>query len=130
MDSSCAKKLSIPTFAENPNPEYLFFPGCEPFNPKSNWDLNISCTQMLTDRGIDFAILGDDQWCCGDKACRLGFDTISTLLAQRNILAWNEMNIKKIITTCPRCYYNFDDKYRRYGGNFEVILFSKGSWEL
>lgn len=129
MDSSCARKLSIPTFAEKPDAEYLFFPGCDPYNAISS-ELNLSCIQMLRDRNISFAILGEDQWCCGEKAGNLGHDSLSILLAKRNIIAWNELNIKKIITTCPRCYYNFDDKYRRYGGNFEVTLLTKGSWEL
>lgn len=125
MGLNCMKMMGIPTFAERPDAEYLFFPGCNPFADRSKGEWNMVCMQLLRDRKIDFAVLGKEQWCCGDKACQLGYGELSGLISQRNITAWQELKIKKIVTSCPRCFYNFQHKYRRYGGNFEVILLSR-----
>ena len=38
-----------------------------------------------------------------------------------NVEMWNELGVKKIITTCPHCFNSFKNEYPQFGGNYTVI---------
>ncbi|WP_434510244.1 heterodisulfide reductase-related iron-sulfur binding cluster [Desulfitobacterium sp. AusDCA] len=121
MGYSHSKELWIPTFADKPNAEYLYFPGCKPsFSKEARESMN-TFVKFLLDTNVDFAVIGEDQWCCGDHAYKLGYEDISNLIAKRNIAFWKELKVKKIITSCPQCFDTLQNKYRQLGGNFEII---------
>lgn len=128
MGYSSSKELWIPTFADKPNAEYLYFPGCKPSFSKEAGESMNTFVKVLLDTNIDFAITGEDQWCCGDRACRMGYEDISYLIARRNIALWKELKVKKIITSCPKCFDTLQNKYRELGGDFEVIPLSAFSY--
>lgn len=128
MGYSCTGELWIPTLADRPNAEYLYFPGCKPFYNKAARESMETLVKLLLRTEVNFAIMGEDQWCCGNHACRLGYEDLSYMIAKRNIAYWNELKIKKIITSCPQCFVTLKNKYHHYGGDFEVIPHSAFSY--
>lgn len=118
---SLTKELNIPTFAEGPDSEYLFFLGCAPFYDEAAQKATIAFTKILKKARIDFAILGEEEVCCGETVRRLGNEYLFQTIASRNISNWNANGIKKIITTCPHCFNTLQNEYSQLGGNYEVI---------
>ncbi len=100
--------------------EYLYWAGCVASLDDRNRKVAKAFTKILTQAGISFGILGQDEACCGDPARRCGNEELYLGIAQGNVELLNEIGIKKIITTCPHCYHTLKNEYPQLGGNFEV----------
>lgn len=70
---------------------------------------------------MSFAILGNDEKCCGDSARRMGNEFVYFMLASENIATLDACGVKKIIVQCPHCYQALARDYPQLGGNYEVI---------
>lgn len=116
-----AKELEIPTIAERPTAEYIYFVGCTPSSDPTAQKTAAVFANILKIAGVDFAVLGEEEECCGETARRLGNEFIFQEQAKRNISRWNRYRIKKIITTCPHCFNTLHNEYPQLGGNYEVI---------
>jgi len=115
------KELGIPTLAQNPQAEYLLFIGCQgTFEPSARRAV-IAFAGILQHAGINFAILGDEEWCCGETARRIGHELLFQKTARKNIAQWNALGIQKIITACPHCFNTIKNEYPQFGGNYQVI---------
>ena len=116
-----AKEQGIPTLAENPAAEYLYFVGCAPFSDQRAQKTAVSFAKILQIAQVDFAILGEEEWCCGETTRRLGNEFLFQTTVRRNIAAWQNLGIKKILTTCPHCFNTLQNEYSQFGGAYEVI---------
>ncbi len=116
-----AVEMGVPTFAENPDAEYLFYLGCAGAYDDRSIKVAKAVIQLLQEAGVSFAILGEEEGCCGDQARRLGNEYLFQMQAQGNIEVFKAYNIKKIITTCPHGYQSFKNEYPQFGGNYEVF---------
>ncbi|EKD52039.1 MAG: hypothetical protein ACD_62C00127G0014 [uncultured bacterium] len=116
-----AADLNIPTLADNPHVEYLYFVGCAGSFDEQNKKVSRAFVKLLQKAGVSFGILGVEEKCNGDSARRLGNEYLAQMLMQENIANLNKYNVKKIITTCPHCYNTIKNEYSQFGGNFEVI---------
>jgi Fe-S oxidoreductase/nitrate reductase gamma subunit len=115
-----AKDLGIPTLAENPEVEYLFYVGCSGSFDDRGKKVSIAFAKILKAAGVSFGILGTEEGCCGDSLKRGGNEYSFQALAQANIETMKGYNVKKIICTCPHGYNALKTDYPRLGGEFEV----------
>ncbi|MCD6310356.1 MAG: (Fe-S)-binding protein, partial [Candidatus Eremiobacteraeota bacterium] len=115
-----AKDLDVKTISEKPDAEYLYWVGCAGAFDDRNKKVAKAMVNILNKAGIDFAILGTDEACCGDPARRTGNEYLYQILAQANVELLNSLGIKKIITTCPHCYNTLKNEYSEFGGNYDV----------
>ena len=113
--------VGVKTFAEDPGAEYLYWPGCSGAFDARNQKVSSALVKLLNAAGVRFAILGNEEKCCGDSARKLGNEYLFFSLASENIEAMNGYGVKKIITQCPHCYNLLKNEYPQFGGNFEVI---------
>jgi len=118
---SWAKGLGIPTFAENPNVEYLYFAGCAANFDDRNKKVALSLSKILKDAGVSFGILGMEEKCTGDSARRLGNEYLAQSLMKENIATFDKYKIKKVITSCPHCFNSIKNEFPQFGGNYEVV---------
>ena len=116
-----AKELFVPTIQENPPAEYLYFAGCAATFDAAAQKTAAAFVRLLQAANVNFAILGNSEWCCGDTARRMGNEILFEKTVYANIDTWNKLGIKKIITTCPHCFNTLKNKYPQYGGEFEVL---------
>ncbi|MEI7672152.1 MAG: (Fe-S)-binding protein, partial [Deltaproteobacteria bacterium] len=116
-----AKELGIPTLAEDPNVEYLFYVGCSGSFDDRGKKVSTAFAKILKAAGVSFGILGTEEGCCGDSAMRGGNEYLYQTLAQANIEVMKGYNVKKIITTCPHGYNALKKDYPHFGGEFEVL---------
>ena len=115
-----AQGLEIPTIAEKPDAEYLYFVGCAASYDRRNQRVARALATILKSAGVSFAILGAAETCNGDPARRLGNEYLYQLQAQQNIETMNALRTRKVITSCPHCFNTIANEYPQLGGNYEV----------
>ena len=117
--------MNIPTLAscvaEGKKPSILFWVGCAGSFDQRAQRVSKAFAQILTQVGIDFAILGQEELCTGDPARRAGNEFLFQLMAYQNIQTLNNYGIEKIVTTCPHCFNTLKNEYPELGGNYDVI---------
>src|SRR4030042_3931901 len=86
--------------------------------------------KILKAAGVNFAMLGLEETCCGEPARRLGNEYLFQTLAVKNIDLLKNYKVNKIVTTCPHCFNTLKNEYPQFGGEFEVIHHSQFIAEL
>ena len=120
-----AAGLDVPTLAEKPDAEVLFWVGCTPALEQRSQGIARSMVKVLKAAGVDFAILGDEETCTGDPARRMGNEYLFQILAQQNIDTLDRYNVKKVVTVCPHCFNTMKNEYPQLGGEYEVLHYSQ-----
>jgi Fe-S oxidoreductase/nitrate reductase gamma subunit len=115
------KGLDVPELPANQDVEYLYWPGCSGAFDNRNKKVATALVQLFKQAGVSFAILGNEEKCCGDSARRLGNEYLYQTLAKENIETMNGYGVKKIITACPHCFNTLKHEYPQFGGNYEVV---------
>lgn len=108
-------------FANQENPEILFWVGCAGSFDQRAQKITIAFATILNKAGIQYAILGKEEACTGDPARRAGNEFLFQMMAYQNIHTLNNYNIKKIVTACPHCFNTLKNEYPKLGGDYEVI---------
>jgi Fe-S oxidoreductase len=101
--------------------EVVFHAGCKISFDEDQWKLARTAIKLLRDAGVDVAIMGKDESCCGAKAYDMGYRGEFTKYAQNNIEAWNRAGVKTVVTSCSDGYFAFKRLYPQLGSNFEVL---------
>ncbi len=83
--------------------------------------------KILKALGVDFTLLGSDEWCCGSPLFRTGQIEIAKTVAQHNIEKLKELGIKQIYFSCAGCFRTFQTDYPKYFGklDFKIESISK-----
>ena len=71
--------------------------------------------EILTKGGVDFAIIGHEEMCCGEPARRIGEEGLFQEIAYQNIEILKSVGVKKIITHCPHCFQILKNEYPEFG---------------
>jgi len=106
-----AEGLDIELIQDHPCADYLFWVGCAASYDEDGRKTARAFASVLKKAGIDFAILGVEEKCCGDSARRLGNEYLFQTLAAETIELFAKYKIKKILTICPHGYNAFKNEY-------------------
>jgi len=116
------KELDVPLMSEKEGgADYLYFLGCFAAYDDRNQKVAKAFIKLLNRAGVDFAVLGAEEQCCGDPSRRLGNEYLFQIQAQTNIELFKTYGVKKIITACPHCMNALANEYPQFDGEFEVI---------
>jgi Fe-S oxidoreductase len=118
------KRLKLPYEPEKKtHARVLYFVGClTSFYPMVQ-DIARSFAQILNSAGIDFAVLGGEEWCCGYPLISAGHKEDAARSMLHNIERAREMGAESVVMTCPGCYRMWKDEYHGITGQqvpFEV----------
>ncbi len=108
-----------------PPPEYLYWVGCASSFDERARETAQSTAKLLTQAGVDFAILGPRESCTGDPARRMGNEYVFQSFAEHNVETLNQAGVTKIVANCPHCFNTLANEYPDFGGNYEVIHHSE-----
>jgi Fe-S oxidoreductase len=76
----------------------------------------------MQDAGVDVGILGNGEGCCASPVLKVGMADLFGEIASRNIKTFNELGVKKVVTSCAGCYGIFQSQYPAIGKmDFEVM---------
>jgi len=107
--------------AKGENAEIVFWVGCAGSFDDRAKKITKAFAKILTEVGVNFAILGQEESCTGDPARRAGNEFLFQMMASQNIATLNGYGVKKIVTACPHCYNTLKNEYKELGGDYEVI---------
>jgi Fe-S oxidoreductase len=113
--------LNIPIMAQKQEAEYLWFVGCAGSFDDRGKQVTKALAAILNAAGVDYAILGTEEKCCGDPARRSGNEYVFQMMAQENIQTFQKYKFSKILTSCPHGYHMIKNEYSQFGGPFEVV---------
>jgi Fe-S oxidoreductase len=120
-----AEGLDVPTIAQNPEPEVLWWVGCAPATDVRAQKTARAFAQILNSSGVNYAVLGPNEQCTGDSARRAGNEYLFNELASSNVELLNEVAPKRIVTTCPHCLHTIGKEYPAFGGDYQVVHHSQ-----
>ncbi|MFB6153179.1 MAG: (Fe-S)-binding protein, partial [Halodesulfurarchaeum sp.] len=66
---------------------------------------------LLDAADVDFAVLGNEEMCCGDVVKQTGEPDFFAEIADMNGMLFEETGADTIVTTSPHCMETFDDDY-------------------
>ncbi|RLC61176.1 MAG: hypothetical protein DRI80_09390 [Chloroflexota bacterium] len=91
--------------------EVLYFIGCvSSFYPRV-YSIPQAFVQIMERADVEFTTLGRDEWCCGYPLHIAGMGDRMAKLAQHNVQKARAVGAKKIVFTCPSCYYAWTHLY-------------------
>ncbi|MGH2499679.1 MAG: heterodisulfide reductase-related iron-sulfur binding cluster, partial [Candidatus Limnocylindria bacterium] len=113
--------LGVPTIAERPDAEYLYFVGCAASYDRRNQRVARALAAILKSAGISFAVLGAEETCNGDPARRIGNEYLWELQARASIETFARHGVRKVIASCPHCFNTIANEFPQLGGRYEVV---------
>ncbi len=108
------EELPVPRLRDRGEAEYLLFVGCAGAFDDRNKRVLRSLCRLLERAGVDFAVLGTEEGCCGDPARRMGHEYLFEMQAQQNIATFRKYKVRKIVTACPHCYNMLAGEYPQF----------------
>ncbi len=123
-------KLGVPTLAENPDADVLYWPGCAGALDARNQKVSAALVGLAGAAGVSLATLGNEEKCCGEAAPRLGDEYLYQSLAGENIEVLKRYGVKRLVTQCPHCFNTLKNEYSQLGAEFEVIHHTQFLYDL
>lgn len=101
--------------------EVVYFVGCmSSFSPAVQ-SIPEAFVQLLTRTGVEFTILGEQEWCCGFPLIAAGMREAAEELKRHNIEKMREKGAKKVVFTCPSCYKTWKQEYHSSLAGIELF---------
>jgi Fe-S oxidoreductase len=120
-----AADLSVPLAATKGNFEVLFWVGCSGSFDQRAQKVSRALVKLMRKAGVDFAILGTEEMCCGETARRMGNEYLAETLIKANIETLKKYTFKRIVTTCPHGLNTFLVEYPQFGLSVPVMHHSE-----
>lgn len=117
-----AEGLALPLASDGKPFEYLYWVGCAAaYDPRARKVARAVATLLLR-AGIDFAVLGPEETCCGESARRLGEEGLFRLGTVEAVKeAFARYGVRKLVTGCPHCDNTFRNEYPSLGVSVEAV---------
>jgi len=125
-----ANQLGARVLQPGESTDVLVFLGCAISYDDRNKPAGKQLISLLNQAGIDFAILGPEEGCCGETPRRLGHEYLFQVMAEENIAKFKSLSFKRIVTPCAHCFNTLKNEYPQFGGDFEVVHHSEFLQEL
>ncbi len=106
--------LEVPRLRDKGSVEVLLFVGCAGAYDERNKDVLRSFCRLLNKAGVDYAVLGTEEGCCGDPARRMGHEYLFEMQAQQNVQTFMKYDVKTVVTACPHCFSMIANEYPQY----------------
>jgi Fe-S oxidoreductase len=86
--------------------------------------------EILKTAGVDFAVLGEEEFCHCEWARRAGNEHVYQLMAAQNLQKLRQYDFDRILTHCSHCFNTFKNEYPQFGADFPVVHHSQFIVEL
>jgi len=116
-----AEGLDVPTLADEPAPEVLFWVGCAGAYDRAGQKVTRALVEILRAARVRFAVLGKKERCTGDPARRMGDEFTFLELAQPNVEMLAAAKVRRVVTTCPHCFNTLRNEYPELGLALDVV---------
>jgi len=128
--------LEIKKLSDGEEAEVLYYVGCtSSYDPRAQ-EIAKAISFVLDKAGVDFAILGNEENCCGAPILRMGERGLFELLVEDNKALFEKYDVNKIVTASPHSYNSLVNDYPLKGiqvlhySQFLLQLMEEGRIEL
>jgi len=122
--------IEIPVASEKGSFDVLFWVGCAGSFDNRGQSIARATAELFQIAGVDFAILGVEEMCCGETARRMGNEYLAQTLIEVNIGNLKKYEFNKIVTICPHGFNTFKVEYPQFGFEVPVVHHSEFLLEL
>jgi Fe-S oxidoreductase len=118
--------VPVTVLPADPRPvDVLWYVGSYPsYHPRGK-DAARAMARVFFALGVDFGILGHEEWEDGDSVRLAGEKGLFEVLAERNIRTFAKYQFRRIVVTGPHEYNAFKKIYPQYGGEYEVLHYTQ-----
>jgi len=96
----------------------VYFTGCVSSLFPQSYKIPQALTYILLKAGVDFSLLGEDEWCCGLPLVAGGSgEKAIREYAIHNLNAIKKKGADTVVFSCPTCYHFWKNEYARVLGN-------------
>ncbi|MFA4947972.1 MAG: (Fe-S)-binding protein [Candidatus Krumholzibacteriia bacterium] len=120
-----AAGLGVPLASEKRSFDVLFWVGCSGSFDQRAQKVSRSVVRLMQLAGVDFAILGTEEKCCGETARRMGNEYLAQTQIQANIETLKKYKFNTIVTACPHGLNTFLVEYPQFGLSVPVVHHSE-----
>jgi len=97
---------------EKEKAEVVFFVGCvASFFPMVQ-KIPANMAKIMEKAGVDFTILGGEEWCCGFPLIGAGMPEKLETLKEHNLKKVSDVGAKTVVFTCPSCLHTWKHFYK------------------
>lgn len=97
---------------ERERAKVVYFVGCVASYYPMTKKIPQAFVQVLAKAGVDFSILGGEEWCCGWPLMAAGMKKDTGGLIRHNLERLREKGAEKAIFACPSCYHMWREHYK------------------
>ncbi len=91
--------------------DVLYYVGCmTSFSPAAQ-NIAVTFAEVMEHAGVNFAILGNNEWCCGFPMYVAGMLDELDALRSHNIARLTSLGAKAVVFNCPSCFYSWRKLY-------------------
>ncbi len=116
--------IEVKKAVDNSDADVLFWVGCAGSFDDRNKKVTQAMISVLNKADVNYAVLGNEEKCCGDPARRAGNEYLFQMMASENIETLKRYKFKKIVMTCPHGLNLFKNEYddisKLIGAEFEM----------
>jgi heterodisulfide reductase subunit D len=91
--------------------EIAYFVGCTTAFKGAIHNVAFSVASILNELDMNWTLLGEDEWCCGNPLMLAGDEDGAKRYAEHNIDVLESRGVEKVITSCAGCYRVFKWEY-------------------
>ncbi|HOO56287.1 MAG TPA: heterodisulfide reductase-related iron-sulfur binding cluster [bacterium] len=106
---------------EGEETDVLFWLGCVANYDQAKQHIAENMFAIMKEAGIKFAMLGDEEMCCGDPARSLGDENVFQAMGKQQVEILNSRKFNTIVTICPHCLNSLKNEFQQFGGNYQVV---------
>jgi Fe-S oxidoreductase len=122
--------LDVRTLGPGEQTDVLFFTGCAAAFDERNKKVARAFVRLMGKAGVDLAVLGFDEMCCGETARRMGHEYLFQEFARQNIETLGKVKFNRVVTACPHCFNTLKNEYPQMGADFPVVHYTELLAEL
>ena len=113
--------VDVPVLEAGESADVLWWVGCFGSYNKRNRKDTIALARLLDVLGVDFGILGTDEWCSGDLRCTSqGEEGLFDALYRHNTAQLGKRKYKQLLVGDPHAFNALSKEYRRLGTPLKV----------
>jgi len=93
----------------------VYFTGCTAAYFPIAQKIPMALAEVMDVSGVDFTLLGEEEWCCGFPMLGAGLMDIFQEFRDHNLRAVKEKGAREMVFACPSCYQMWREYYRPEG---------------
>jgi heterodisulfide reductase subunit D len=91
--------------------DVVYFTGCTAAYFPLAQKIPIALAEVLDRSGVDFTLLGEEEWCCGFPMLGAGLKDMFQAFMEHNLEALRAKGAREVLFSCPSCYQMWREHY-------------------